>query len=191
MKIKDIKAGMKFLTPLGDTWMMMYWAHSAPYKRGIIVIQPTNKPNHLSLAYGVYLKIKLKLQSPAGLQVGDVTSIAAQNFIDNRYTLIPDTVYTTIHTNRHGSDVHVYSSFAGALKGKAAAAREGWEDRGDQGVTDDPNDLSDEQVIDAYFSDEQDEQFEIEAAPVLTSPAIVDWTTAALHAGDQATEVVH
>lgn len=65
---------------------------------------------------------------------------------------------TLLHiSHRHGDDHSLHPSTAEAEAAQAAYARDNWHDRADQDVVDQPDSLSDDEVVSAYFTDHPSE----------------------------------
>jgi hypothetical protein len=71
-------------------------------------------------------------------------------------------VFIGIYSHRHGVDVSADTTMRAALKRQANVARGWWEERADQSAPDDYSDLSDEEVIEAYFDGNEIEFYDIE-----------------------------
>lgn len=77
-------------------------------------------------------------------------------------------VFVTRYEHKHGSDLTVFATQDLAIKAQAGIARDWWNEREDQSTPDDHSTLSDEEVIEAYFTaDNEEEFFTIEELPVI------------------------
>ena len=71
-----------------------------------------------------------------------------------------------IYEHQHGRDVSAYGSYAGAKAALAEIARSQWKDRAATDVLDDPDGLSDDEVIRLYFDGHDEEFYDIEQIDV-------------------------
>ena len=75
-------------------------------------------------------------------------------------------VYAVVIEHRHGDDLLVFDSYDKCRTHVAAYAREWWEDRAGRDWRADHTTLSDEEVIAAYFDDNEEEFFSIQECEV-------------------------
>jgi hypothetical protein len=71
-------------------------------------------------------------------------------------------VWTCLITHKHGDDMTVHASQEQAQATAAEFARQFWQDRADKEATEDPDALSNEDCIDAYFNGHTSEFLQIE-----------------------------
>jgi hypothetical protein len=75
-------------------------------------------------------------------------------------------VFVVIYEHRHGMDVSAHASHGQAYAAVAEIARTWWNERADRSAAGDCSALSDEEVVDAYFTGNQGEFYAIEEAKV-------------------------
>ena len=73
-------------------------------------------------------------------------------------------VFVVVYEHRHGMDVSAHASHGQAYAAVADIARAWWHERADRSAAEDCSALSDEEVVDAYFTDNEGEFYTI--APV-------------------------
>jgi hypothetical protein len=75
-------------------------------------------------------------------------------------------VFVVIYEHRHGMDVSAHASHGQAYAAVAGIARTWWNERADRSAAEDCSALSDEEAVDAYFTDNEGEFYAIEEAKV-------------------------
>ena len=75
-------------------------------------------------------------------------------------------VFVVVYEHKYDTDIVAFYSHDKAYKHVADIAREWWNDRVDEDAPDDPSGLSDEQVIAAYFDENEKEFYEIRECEV-------------------------
>ena len=75
-------------------------------------------------------------------------------------------VFVVIYEHRHGMDVSAHASHGQAYAAVAEIARTWWHERADRSAAADFSSLSDEEVVDAYFTDNKGEFYTIEPVKV-------------------------
>ena len=75
-------------------------------------------------------------------------------------------VHVVIYEHRHGMDVSAYASHVEAYAAVADIARTWWQERADRSAPDDCSGLSDEEVVEAYFTDHEGEFYTLEEKQV-------------------------
>ena len=66
-------------------------------------------------------------------------------------------IYVCVYEHKHGTDVGLYATPEEADKAQANIAREFWSDRANKDAPEDPVNMTDDEVISAYFDDHETE----------------------------------
>ena len=74
-------------------------------------------------------------------------------------------VHVSVVMHRHGENIYVNRTAAGAVAALAVYARENWHELEGQGA-EPPEALSDDQIVQAYFDENEDESYSTELMPV-------------------------
>jgi len=75
-------------------------------------------------------------------------------------------VFVVVYEHRHGMDVSAHASHGQAYAAVADIARTWWHERADRSAAAEFSSLSDEEVVDAYFTGNEGEFYTIEPAKV-------------------------
>ena len=75
-------------------------------------------------------------------------------------------VFVVIYEHRHGMEVSAHASHGQATTAVADIARTWWQERADRSAPEDCSALSDEEVVEAYFTGHEGEFYSIEDSNV-------------------------
>jgi hypothetical protein len=76
-------------------------------------------------------------------------------------------VYILAYSHKHGQDLSAYATEALAEAAKVGIAKEWWEDRADDEAPDDYAALTEDEIVTAYFDENDREWADIEALDVM------------------------